>query len=96
MILIFIISIICNILVVLLLVRAALSWVVYFVSRNNAVISRIYRITVKLTEPLVRPVRNFISRFIRTGPIDFAPLALFLIIIIISQILTRILAELLR
>ena len=96
MILILIVSWICNILIFILFVRSALSWVVYMGgSRNsNSTLSRVYRILVGITEPIVRPVRNFLSRFVRPGPIDFAPLVVFFIIIIISRILTRILSEL--
>ena len=74
---------ICNILIILLLIRSALSWVVYFGGRRSAGITQAYRIITRLTEPVVRPVRNFISRFVPTGPIDFAPLATFLIILLI-------------
>ena len=86
---------ICNILIYLMLARSALSWVMYFGGRRNynSGVGKLYRIVVGVTEPIVRPVRNFLSRFMRPGPIDFAPLAVFFIIIIISRILTRILIE---
>ena len=94
-----IVSWVLNILTFLLLARAAMSWVMMYMggSRNyNSTLSRLYRILVGLTEPFVKPVRNFLSRFMRPGPIDFAPLAVFFIIIIISRILSRILIELIR
>jgi len=86
------VSWISNILIILLLVRSVLSWIVYSGYRNryNYTLGRIFRILTALTEPLVAPVRRFISRFVNTGPIDFAPLATFFIIIIVSRILTGI------
>jgi|GEM_PF-175602 len=87
------ISWICNILIIVLLVRSVLSWIVFSGYRNryNYTLGRIYRILTAITEPIVAPVRRFISRFVNTGPIDFAPVATFFIIIIISRILTGIL-----
>ena len=84
---------ICNILIILLLIRSALSWVMYFGDRrmSGSVAGKIYRIAIAMTEPIVKPVRNLISRFIRTGPIDIAPLAAFFIIVLVSRILVRIL-----
>jgi len=87
---------ICNILIFVLIARSILSWLVYYGRQYNTPLGRIFQFLTALTEPLVAPVRRFISRFINTGPIDFAPLATFFIIMIISRILTAILYGLAR
>ena len=86
-----IIRVICNILIIILLVRSALSWVIYSGYRYDSGLGRLYQALSAITEPIVAPVRRFISRFINTGPVDLAPLVTFFIIIIISRILLRIL-----
>ena len=82
---------VCNILVIALIARSILSWLVYYGRQYNTSIGRIYKILTALTEPIVSPIRRFISRFINTGPIDVAPMAAFFVIIIINRILTTIL-----
>ena len=88
------VSIVCNILIFVLLARSVLSWVVFSGYRYNPWLGRIYQILNAITEPIVGPVRRFISRFVNTGPFDFAPLATFFIIIVISRILTSLLIAL--
>ena len=81
------VSWISNILIIILLARSVLSWVVFSGYRYNPQLGRVYRILTGITEPLVSPVRRFLSRFIRTGHLDLAPLATFFIIMIVSRIL---------
>jgi len=87
---------ICQILIIILIARAILSWFVFYGRRYNTPIGRIYSILSAITEPIVAPVRKLISRFINTGPVDIAPLAAFLIIMIISRVLTAVLFGLAR
>ena len=87
---------ICQVLIVILIARAILSWVVHYGRQYNNPLFRIYHILSAVTEPIVAPVRRLIARFINTGPIDLAPLATFLIIILIRMILTAILLGLAR
>jgi len=87
---------ICQILIIVLIARAILSWIVFYGRQFNTPIGRIYQILSAITEPIVAPVRRLISRFINTGPIDIAPLATFFIIMIISRVLTAILLGLAR
>jgi len=82
---------VCNIFIVILLARSVLSWFVYSGGRYNNWVRRLYMFLSGITEPVVAPVRRFLSRFIRVGNIDLAPLATFFIIIIVSRILTGIL-----
>jgi len=87
---------ICQVLIFILIARAILSWIVYYGRQYNTPLGRVYNILSVITEPIVAPVRRLISRFINTGPVDFAPLATFLIVMIISRILTAILFGLVR
>ena len=87
---------VCQILIIVLIARAILSWIVFYGRQFNSPLGRIYHVLSKITEPVVAPVRRLISRFINTGPIDIAPLATFFIIMIISRILTAILFGLAR
>ena len=82
---------ICQILIIILIVRSVLSIMIYSGRRYNPTVNRVYGILFAITEPLVAPVRRLIARFTNTGPIDIAPLATFVIILIISRILTAIL-----
>ena len=88
------ISWICNILIIVLLVRSVLSWVIYSGFQYNSGLGKLYRLLASITEPIVAPVRRLISRFFNTGPLDLAPLATFFILLIISRILTRLLIAL--
>jgi len=87
---------VCQILIIILIARAVLSWIVIYGRQFNSPLGRIYHILSAITEPIVAPVRRLISRFINTGPIDIAPLATFIIIMIIRVILTAILLGLAR
>jgi len=87
---------VCQVLIIVLIARAILSWVVFYGRKFNSPIGRIYSVLSALTEPIVAPVRKLISRFINTGPVDIAPLATFFIIMIISRVLTAILLGLAR
>ena len=85
-----------QILIIILIARAVLSWVVFYGRQFNSPLGRVYNILSAITEPLVAPVRRLISRFINTGPVDIAPLATFFIILLVSRILVAILYSLVR
>jgi len=87
---------ICQILIFILVARAILSWIVFYGRLFNSPLGRIYNVLTVITEPIVKPVRKLISRFINTGPVDIAPLITFFIVILVSRILTTILFGLAR
>lgn len=65
----------------LILARVILS---YFpdVDYNNPVV----RFLHDVTEPVLKPVREFLrQQFPQTGPVDFSPIAVFVIIIVLTQ-----------
>ena len=86
-----IITWVSNILIIILLARSVLSWIIYSGIRYNQDLAKLFQFLTGITEPIVAPVRRFISRFVNTGMLDLAPLVTFFLIIIISRILTGIL-----
>jgi YggT family protein len=67
-----------------------LSWIVYSGNQYSQTLHRIYDVLGSITEPLVAPVRRLLARFVRTGPVDFAPMVTFILIIIVRRILLAI------
>ncbi len=67
-----------------LLVRAICSWI------PQARDTRIYYLIFKLTEPILRPVRDLLMRweFARRSPIDLAFIAVILLIYLAQRLLT--------
>ena len=70
-----------NVLSLLILVRSLLSWF-YPVGRDPWT-----RLLVDLTEPIIAPLRAVLSRVLPL-PIDFSPMAAFLLIILLQNLLT--------
>ena len=67
----------------LLVARSLLSWTNY--SRD----SKVYEICFIMTEPLLRPIRDFLFRYetFRSCPIDFSSLILIILLGIASRLL---------
>ncbi|MBQ8392418.1 MAG: YggT family protein [Clostridia bacterium] len=67
----------------ILVARAICSWVPYFQE------SRVYEFAFMLTEPVLRPIRDFLLRFdiFRRCPIDFSMIFLFILMSIGSRLL---------
>ncbi len=68
----------------LLIFRALVSWF------PQVRYSRIGEFLYEITEPMVAPCRNFLSRFraLNTMPIDFAPLMAFFILVFLQALLS--------
>jgi YggT family protein len=89
-----VVSWVCNILTFILVARSILSWIVYSGNQYNRTLHKIYNVLGTITEPIVAPVRRLLERFVRTGPVDFAPMAAFILILIVRRILVAILLAL--
>lgn len=75
-----------QILTMLLVLRAILSWFY----NANSFIKELYGITLQLTEPMVAPVRNFINKQVGgQSMIDFSLIIVFFIIEIIAKLLIK-------
>ena len=69
-----------------LLASAVLSWLVAFnvVNVRNSVVAQIGEVLYRLTEPLLRPIRNVLPNL---GGIDISPVILVLLLVFISNLL---------
>jgi YggT family protein len=76
---------------IILLAQAILSWIAnpYRLGPNHPII-KIYIFLQRLTEPVVRPCRNFLSRF-NFGPIDLSLWMAMIVIQIVWRVVYRIL-----
>lgn len=77
-----------------LLGRAILSWFVGMRYNSGSVLPRIYDFLVRFTEPVVSPVRELISRYFRTGMLDFSIYATMILTQLVVRIVVTILLRL--
>ena len=70
----------------IVIAAAIFSWLVAFhvVNTRNQVVGMIGEFLYRITEPALRPIRNFMPNL---GGIDISPVILFLIIIFIQRII---------
>ncbi|MBQ1422476.1 MAG: YggT family protein [Firmicutes bacterium] len=80
------ISLFAEVLELMLLARALLSW---FVRDQYSTLGKIYIAIIRFTEPIVAPCRRALSR-LNTGMFDFSVLLAMLLISAVSNILIRI------
>jgi len=83
-----IILLVLDIYIWLLIAAAVLSWLVAFnvVNTRNQVVAVVGDFLYRITEPVLRPIRNFLPNL---GGIDVSPVVLILIIILIKDIILR-------
>jgi YggT family protein len=84
-----------NIYLVLLFVSAVLSWLIVFnvVNTRHPVVSIVGDFLYRITEPLLKPIRNRLPNF---GGIDVSFIVLFLIIVFIRVVIIGNLEDSLR
>jgi len=72
----------------LLVASAILSWLIAFnvVNTRNQFVATIAEFLWRITEPVLRPIRNFMPNL---GGIDISPVILILIIFFIQSVITR-------
>lgn len=70
--------------IVILVVQAIMSWLFVFkiIQANNPTVIGIWRTLNQVTEPVLRPVRNFLPR---TSGLDLAPMVVILIIFFLQR-----------
>jgi YggT family protein len=70
----------------LLIASAILSWLIAFnvVNTRNSVVATIWDFLYRITEPLLRPIRNVLPYL---GGIDLSPVVLLLIIFFIERVI---------
>lgn len=79
---------ILQLIVVLIIAQAILSWLIAFnvVNMRNRVVYQIARFLDQITDPLLRPFRRVIPSF---NGIDISPIALLLLIMFLQTLLGR-------
>ena len=84
----YIILLVCDLYIYILIAAAVLSWLVAFnvVNTRNSVVAMVGDFLYRITEPLLRPIRNMLPSL---GGIDVSPVVLILIIILIKDIIIR-------
>ena len=83
--LLFFINYLLSIYLVVLFAAAILSWLVVFnvVNTRHPAVSMIGEFLYRVTEPVLRPIRNFLPNL---GPVDISFIVLFLIILFIKEV----------
>ena len=72
----------------LIIAGAILSWLIAFgvVNIRNDLVRSIWNLFLALTEPFLRPIRNFLPN---TGGVDISPIILLLAVMLIENIILR-------
>ena len=75
-----------NIYLWILVINVILSWLVAFniLNTSNRLVYSILDVTYRLTDPLLRPIRNFLPNL---GSIDISPVILILLLIFIRNLI---------
>ncbi len=77
-----------QILVYLILGRAILSW---FVRNPYSGLYKVYSAIIQITDPILSPCRNLLTRFGMGGTIDFSPILAIIGLSVINSIIINIL-----
>ena len=82
-----IVLIVLDLYIWLLIAAAILSWLIAFnvVNTRNQFVSMVADFLYRITEPLLRPIRNFLPSL---GGLDISPIILILIIMLIERIIS--------
>jgi YggT family protein len=83
-----VILIVLQIYVWLLIAAAILSWLIAFnvVNTHNQVVAVVGDFLYRITEPVLRPIRNFMPNL---GGLDISPVIVILIIFFIQSVIVR-------
>jgi YggT family protein len=81
-----IINIVLDLYVWLLIASAILSWLIAFnvVNTRNGFVASVAEFLYKITEPVLRPIRNIMPNF---GGLDISPIIVILIIMFIQRVI---------
>ena len=71
---------------IIIIAGAILSWLIAFgvVNIRNDIVRSVWNLFVALTEPFLRPIRNFLPN---TGGIDISPIILLLAVMLLERII---------
>ena len=83
----YVILLVLDLYIWLLIAAAVLSWLVAFnvVNARNQFVAMVGDFLYRITEPVLRPIRNVIPAF---GGLDISPIIVILIILFIQRVIT--------
>ena len=75
----------------ILIINALLSWLIAFnvLNTSNRLVYSLLDISYKITDPLLRPIRNFLPNL---GNIDISPVVLILLLMFVRNLIFEFLA----
>lgn len=74
-----------NVYTLIVIANVFLSWIVF--ASKNIVIHRIYTLTSQLVDPVLQPIRNIMNPITGNLGIDFSPMVLIFLLIILDRLL---------
>ena len=80
-----ILRLLIDIYVLIVIANVFLSWIVF--ASRNLTIDKTYKITSQLVDPLLQPIRNLIRPLTGNLGIDFSPMVLIFLMIILRRML---------
>ena len=71
-----------------LIINAVLSWLIAFnvLNTSNRLVHSLLDISYKITDPLLRPIRNFLPNL---GSIDISPVVLILLLMFVRNLIVE-------
>ena len=71
-----------------LIINAVLSWLIAFsvLNTSNRLVHSLLDISYKMTDPLLRPIRNFLPNL---GSIDISPVVLILLLMFVRNLIVE-------
>lgn len=70
--------------IILIIVRAVLSWIQI---NPTGQFFKIYLFILQITEPVMRPVRDFLHKIFPASPLDFSPIIVIVVLNMIKNVL---------
>ncbi len=70
--------------IILIIVRAVLSWIQI---NPTGQFFKIYLFIIQITEPVMRPVRDFLHKIFPASPLDFSPIIVIVVLNMIKNVL---------
>lgn len=85
--LLWLINTVINLFIYVLIASAVLSWLVAFnvVNVRNPIVAQIGEVLFRLTEPVLRPIRNLLPNL---GGVDISPVILILLLLFVQRLIT--------
>ncbi len=70
--------------IIIIIIRAVLSW---FQISPSSEFFKVYLFIIQITEPVMRPVRDFMHRIFPASPVDFSPIIIIVVLNMLKNIL---------